>query len=45
MRGTPHVHSLVCTAHDGVSQTSVESEDLEEQNEVKELVEKWSQLT
>jgi hypothetical protein len=40
MRGTPHVHSLVCIAHDGISQTSVESEDTEEQNKVKELIKK-----
>ena len=38
MRGTPHVHSLICVAHDGITSNSVESEDPIEQNKVKNLI-------
>ena len=38
MRGTPHVHSLVCIKHDGLSATSAESHDAQEQQSLKDLI-------
>lgn len=40
MRGTPHVHSLVCIKHDGLTPKSVESEDNREINALKNLIKK-----
>ena len=35
-RGTPHVHSLICISNsDGIKQSSVGSDDISEQNKVK----------
>lgn len=38
MRGTPHVHSLVCIKHDGLQATSAESHDEQEQQALKDLL-------
>lgn len=38
MRGTPHVHCLVCVKHDGLSPQSAESEDPSEQFSLKSLI-------
>jgi hypothetical protein len=38
MRGTPHAHCLVCVGHDGITQESVTSENLDEQQKVKDIV-------
>jgi hypothetical protein len=40
MRGTPHVHSLIWIANDGITEETVNSEDSHEQQKVKNLVEK-----
>jgi hypothetical protein len=40
MRGTPHVHSLVWIANDGITEESVNSENTEEQQKVKNLIKK-----
>jgi hypothetical protein len=40
MRGTPHVHSLVWIANDGITEESVNSENMEEQQKVKSLIKK-----
>jgi hypothetical protein len=44
MRGTPHVHSLVWIANDGITEESVNSENAAEQQKVKNLIKKPSQL-
>ena len=38
--GTPHVHSLVWIANDGITEESVNSEDEAEQENVKKLIKK-----
>ena len=40
MRGTPHVHSLVWIENDGITEESVNSEDIAEQNKVINLIKK-----
>ena len=40
MRGTPHVHCLVCIKHDGLSPDSAESQDPEKISALKELLRK-----
>jgi hypothetical protein len=40
MRGTPHVHSLVWIANDGITEESVNSENTAEQQKVKNLIKK-----
>lgn len=40
MRGTPHVHSLVCVKHDGLNATSAESNDPHEVLALKNLIRK-----
>ena len=40
MRGTPHVHSLVWIANDGITEESVNSENAAEQQKVKNLIKK-----
>jgi hypothetical protein len=40
MRGTPHVHSLVWIGNDGITEESVNSEDIAEQQKVKKLMKK-----
>jgi hypothetical protein len=40
MRGTPHVHSLVWVANDGITEESVNSEDMAEQQKVRILIKK-----
>jgi hypothetical protein len=40
MRGTPHVHSLVCIKHDGLGPLSAESEDPLEFSSFKKLIQK-----
>jgi hypothetical protein len=40
MRGTPHVHCLVCIKHDGLSPQSAECDDPTEQHGLKELIKK-----
>jgi hypothetical protein len=40
MRGTPHVHSLVWIANDGITEESVDSENTAEQQKVKNLIKK-----
>jgi hypothetical protein len=40
MRGTPHVHSLVWIGDDGITEESVNSEDIAEQQKVKKLMKK-----
>jgi hypothetical protein len=40
MRGTPHVHSLIWIANDGITEDTVSSEDSQEQQKIKNLVKK-----
>lgn len=40
MRGTPHVHSLIWIANDGITEETVNSEDGHEQQKVKNSVKK-----
>ena len=40
MRGTPHVHCLVCVKHDGLSPQSAESEDPSTIHDLKQLIKK-----
>jgi hypothetical protein len=40
MRGTPHVHSLVWIANDGITEESVNSENTAERQKVKDLIKK-----